>query len=104
MEALTWLLMDRNTPEEWKADSRQCYERVFGVAGLFEQDDVENWAQGTAGLSAPHARHLWLQYRMGLDAQPSPTWRGPGAGYARPPYIDALERLFYQRWQDLILA
>ncbi|HLQ34867.1 MAG TPA: Rieske 2Fe-2S domain-containing protein [Chloroflexota bacterium] len=102
MEALTWLLMDRNTPEEWKADSRECYERVFGVAGLFEQDDVENWAQGTRGVSSPQARKLWLQYRMGLGAKPSQTWFGPGIGYARPPYLDALERFFYERWRELI--
>lgn len=102
MEALTWLLVDRNAPDEWKADSRACYERVFGVAGMFEQDDVENWAQGTRGLKSPQARKLWLQYRMGLKTSPSPSWYGPGVGYARPPYLDVLERLFYQRWHEML--
>jgi hypothetical protein len=102
MEALTWLLMDRNVPDEWKADSRECYERVFGVAGMFEQDDVENWVQGTRGVSSPRARQLWLQYRMGLNLEPSSSWFGPGEGYSRPPYNDALERLFYERWSELI--
>src|SRR5581483_7802535 len=104
MEALTWLLMDRNAPDEWKADSRQCYERVFGVAGTFEQDDVENWVQGTTGLTGPKAQQLWLQYRMGLDTQPADSWPGPGVAYGRPPYLDALERRFYQRWQEVMVG
>ncbi len=105
MEALSWLFIDKNTPAEWRAASRECYERVFGVGGTFEQDDLENWASITEGVGGDWARELWLQYRMGLDLQPTDDWRGPGACYtASPPFFDILERLFYQEWQRLLGA
>lgn len=96
MEGLTWLFIDKNAPQSWKEWSKQCYQRVFGVAGTFEQDDLENWAQITAGLKGPMAKQLWLHYEVGLDITPSNNWPGPGAGYfGQPPFFDLLERVFY---------
>ena len=101
MESWSWVFIDRNAPEDWKALSRQCYERVFGVSGTFEQDDLENWAQITAGTSGPRGGQLWLQYKMGLDLEPTHSWDGPGTCYsARPPFFDILERLFFQYWVE----
>jgi hypothetical protein len=74
---------------------------VFGVSGTFEQDDLENWAQITAGTSGPRGGQLWLQYKMGLDLEPTHSWDGPGTCYsARPPFFDILERLFFQYWVE----
>lgn len=97
MEGLTWIFVDKNAPERWKQYSKECYHRVFGVAGIFEQDDLENWAQITKGLRGPVAQQLWLHYEVGLDIVPSKEWPGPGAGYfGQPPFYDLLERLFYK--------
>ncbi len=96
MEGWTWLFVDKNAPQWWKECSRQCYQRVFGVAGTFEQDDLENWAQVTQGLRGSVAKELWLHYELGLDMPPSKEWPGPGEGYyGQPPFFDSLERFFY---------
>jgi PAH dioxygenase large subunit len=103
LEGLSWVFVDRNAPAEWKKLSRECYERVFGVSGTFEQDDLENWAQITAGTGSPRGRKLWLQYKMGLNLEPTTDWAGPGTCYsARPPFFDILERLFFQQWREVL--
>jgi phenylpropionate dioxygenase-like ring-hydroxylating dioxygenase large terminal subunit len=104
MEGLSWLFLDRNAPEDWKAASKACYQRVFGVAGTFEQDDLANWAAITEGLRGPKAGELWLQFPLGLDMAPSPDWPGPGTAYfGRPPFFDFNERQFYAHWQELLM-
>jgi PAH dioxygenase large subunit len=104
MEGLTWLFMDKNTPSQWREYSRQCYQRVFGVAGTFEQDDLENWGQITQGLRGPMAGRLWLHYELGLDLKPSKEWPGPGTAYSgQPPWFDQLESLFYGHCVKLLM-
>ncbi len=103
MEGLTWLFMDKNAPSRWKEMSKECYQRVFGVAGIFEQDDLENWAEITAGLSGTVAKQLWLHYEVGLDSEPSKEWPGPGDGYfGQPPFSDLLERVFYKKCIEMM--
>ena len=103
MEGLSWLFVDKNSPKQWREYSRLCYQRVFGVAGTFEQDDLENWAQITRGLGGPMAKNLWLHYELGLDMEPSKDWLGPGTGYAgQPPWFDQLESLFYSHCVKLL--
>ena len=75
-----------------------CYERAFGMAGLHEQDDVENWASITQALNSPRGRQLRLNYQMCLEAEPSTDWRGPGTAYASPSFNEINERAFYQAW------
>jgi len=103
MEVWSWQLMDRNAPEPWKQASQACFQREFGMAGVFEQDDVENWAGISQGLRGPAARRLALQYRMGLDVSPPTPWPGPGLAYVDPPLSELSERLFYGYWQKAIL-
>ncbi|HLY65396.1 MAG TPA: SRPBCC family protein, partial [Chloroflexota bacterium] len=102
-EVLSWLFMEKNAPAWWKDASRECYERVFGMAGVFEQDDMENWSQITQGVSGPIASRLDLHYEMGMAAEPMADWPGPGTAYRfQPPFVDLNERVFYRRWQELI--
>jgi phenylpropionate dioxygenase-like ring-hydroxylating dioxygenase large terminal subunit len=103
MEGLTWLFVDKNATASWKEWSKQCYHRVFGVAGIFEQDDLENWAEITAGLRGNMAKQLWLHYEVGLDIAPSKEWPGPGNGYfGQPPFSDLLERVFYKKCIEMM--
>ncbi|HLQ36017.1 MAG TPA: aromatic ring-hydroxylating dioxygenase subunit alpha [Chloroflexota bacterium] len=105
MEVLSWLFVEKNAPESWKETSRQCYQRVFGMAGVFEQDDMENWAQITQAVSGPMASQLDLHYEMGLQATPLSDWAGPGVAYRfQPPFVDLNERVFYGRWQQLMAS
>jgi phenylpropionate dioxygenase-like ring-hydroxylating dioxygenase large terminal subunit len=102
LEGWSWLLVDRNAPDWWKESSRQCYQRTFGMAGTFEQDDLANWAAITAALRGPEAQKLWLHFEMDLDCGPSPSWPGDGDGYLQKPFSDLNERLFYKHWLKLV--
>ncbi|HEY3306360.1 MAG TPA: Rieske 2Fe-2S domain-containing protein [Candidatus Binatia bacterium] len=103
MEVWSWCFVDKNAPAWWKEASRQCYLRSFGMAGMFEQDDMENWGEITQALRGSMARRLDLQYKMGLEATPAPAWPGPGTAYLqRPTFLEVNERHFYRRWQELI--
>ncbi len=99
IEAWSWLFVDRNAPDEWKATSRACYTREFGPAGIFEQDDVQNWASITQSLRAPHARNLWHHYELAPELNPSTGWLGPGKAYRQEgAFSELAERAFYRRW------
>ncbi len=104
MEAWSWLLMDRNAPEQWQRASRECYRRTFGPAGTFEQDDLANWSAITEALSSPKAKELWLHYEMGLGTPTWEGWLGPGSAYQQRPFMDMGERLFYGAWQEKVFA
>ena len=101
MEAWSWLFVDRGAPAWWREASRTCYLRGFGTAGLFEQDDAENWAEVSRGLRGATAQRLWLQYRMGMASTPSADWPGPGEAYLAG-YMELNEREFYRYWRDLM--
>jgi len=103
MEVWSWCFVDKNAPAEWKQASQQCYARSFGMAGMFEQDDMENWGEITQALGGARARRLELQYKMGLEATTAPGWPGPGTAYLqRPSFLELSERHFYRRWQELL--
>lgn len=103
MEVWSWFFVDRNAPEWWKEASRQCYLRSFGMAGMFEQDDMENWSEVTHALYGAVARRLWLQYNMGLKVERAKDWPGPGVAYAQSYPTDLNERAFYGHWHRLML-
>lgn len=99
MEVLSWAFVDKHAPEQWKEMSQRCYQRVFGMAGTFEQDDLENWGEISGALAGPMARRLQLHYGMYLDETPSPTWPGPGIAYHHTSSIGEIgERVFYEHW------
>jgi len=103
LEVWSWLLLDKSAPVPWLEASTACYERVFGVAGVFEQDDTENWSSISSALRGPMARRLWADYRMGLGVSPSPEWIGQGQGYLQQgQFWEVNERNFYQRWRELM--
>ncbi len=53
--------IDRNTPRETRDFMISMANRVFGPAGVLEQEDGENWAQATAqsrGIASRRMKHL----------------------------------------------
>jgi nitrite reductase/ring-hydroxylating ferredoxin subunit len=105
MEIWSWQLMDRDVPDWWRESSIACYTRSFGMAGMHEQDDVENWSAISEGCRGPAGRALWLNYQMRLGDREAPSdWKGPGdADYLYPMSVsDRNERAFYQHWLKLM--
>ena len=82
-EVLSWFAVDAAAPEEFKRDSYQAYLMCFGISGMFEQDDVENWVSITDVATGSMARRLNLNSRMGLTSDGKPV-KPPIAGFAGP--------------------
>jgi phenylpropionate dioxygenase-like ring-hydroxylating dioxygenase large terminal subunit len=97
-----FVLVEQDQPEELKRAIRIGSQANNGAAGLFEQDDVDNWSQVTASSRSRLARHYAQDLSMGLGhAGPHPEF--PGLVSER--YIsENNQRLFYQRWEQFMNA
>jgi nitrite reductase/ring-hydroxylating ferredoxin subunit len=103
MEICKTILVDKNSSEAERRANVRASNRHFGPAGMFEQDDGENWDQSTRGTSGPIAQPYDLNYSMGL-----------GHGILAfeddsPPRIDTLtnehaQLWMYRCWRDYIMA
>jgi phenylpropionate dioxygenase-like ring-hydroxylating dioxygenase large terminal subunit len=103
IEESTWLLMERDAPQDWKDLSRQAYILTFGTSGIFSQDDTENFTGITRNSRSAIAGRLSFLYEMGRNATPTRAFAGPGTVY-EGKYSEANARAFYRRWLDLLEA
>jgi len=105
-EVLSWFVVDKEAPEEFKKLSYKAYVMCFGSSGMFEQDDVENWVSLTTTAGGTMARDLLLHGRMGLLEDDSPVveplkpdqFAGPGE--ARVGYAEHNQRALMNEWAD----
>ena len=105
-EVLSWFAVDASAPEEFKKLSYKAYLMCFGISGMFEQDDVENWVSLTSTAGGSMARRLLLNSRMGLledgadvaTALSAAQFAGPGS--ARVGYSEHNQRALLNRWAD----
>jgi phthalate 3,4-dioxygenase subunit alpha len=107
-EVHSWFAVDKQAPELFKRDSYKAYLMCFGSSGMFEQDDVENWASITRMSRGQLSRRLTLNSRMGLDssgrmiAPPLADWPGPGV--ARVGFGEQNQRTLLRRWAAELAA
>jgi len=85
-EVLSWFAVDRAAPDWYKAASYKAYLMCFGSSGMFEQDDVENWASITQMAKGQMAERLNLNSRMGLrhdggTVSEAIDWPAPGRAF-----------------------
>jgi PAH dioxygenase large subunit len=97
MEMWSWFLVEADAPDWFQELSYECYVRTFGISGVFEQDDTENWRNVTRGTKGPFSSQQTLNYEMGIDLKPDQTWPGPGAAYPTG-YAEAAQRSFWSEW------
>jgi hypothetical protein len=97
-----FVLLDKDAPEELKRVIRIGSMANNGAAGMFEQDDVDNWRQVTESSLSPTARRYPQELSMGVGhAGAHPDY--PGIVSER--YIsENNQRLFYQRWEQFMNA
>ena len=101
-EVFSWFAVDREAPEDFKSASYKAYLMCFGSSGMFEQDDVENWASITRVSRGRLARRLNLNSRMGLNRDGEmieprvPNWPGPGVAYVG--FGEQNQRALLRRW------
>ncbi|MBE2997525.1 aromatic ring-hydroxylating dioxygenase subunit alpha [Nocardiopsis sp. HNM0947] len=100
MEVWTWVLVDKNMPEEVKQAQRRYNLRTFGPSGIFEQDDGENWSEIQAVSRGFVSNRTPLNYQMGLGIHDDHDPDYPGR--VGELYSDNAARGFYARWRDLM--
>lgn len=95
----SWLLVERNAPQEWKDLVRRAHIMTFGASGMLEQDDTEIWEAVTTNTVGLLARDdpWYLDYTMGTGKQPLTDFPGPGTAYPGK-FSEASARGFYRRW------
>ena len=103
-EVLSWFAVDAAAPEEFKQRSYKAYLMCFGISGMFEQDDVENWVSITDMAAGSMARRLNLNSRMGLTSEGKPlkppVASFPGPGVAYQGYGEYGQRHWLSQWGD----
>ncbi|MEH7250574.1 aromatic ring-hydroxylating dioxygenase subunit alpha [Neobacillus niacini] len=103
MEVITWFLVEKNAPVDWKKRSRESFILTFSPSGIFEQDDTEVFTDITAAASGtmPLIKQLTFNYTMGLHRKPIASFVGPGVVYD-DKFTEANQRNFYRYWLDLM--
>ena len=97
-----FVLLENDAPEVVKQVTRIGSQANNGPAGLFEQDDIDNWRQVTLASRSPVARQYPQELSMGVGhAGTHPVY--PGLLSER--YIsENNQRAFYRRWQEFMNA
>ena len=97
-----FVVLEKDMPDELKRALRMGQGNFNGVAGLFEQDDMDNWRGVTRSSLTPRARKYPQNLSMGLGrAGPDPNV--PGTAAER--YVsENNQRNFYHRWEEFMNA
>ena len=97
-----FMMFEKDMPPELKRALRMGGGNYNGVAGLFEQDDMDNWRGVTQASQSPVARKYPQVLSMGLGhSGPDPDF--PGLVSER--YVsESNQRGFYRRWEDFMNA
>jgi len=98
-EIWSWVFVDREAPQVVKDAVRRFYTFTFGPAGIFEQDDGENWEEVTHGARGLHAQAYPFPMIAGLGRdKPHPEL----PGRISDVYSEHTQRAFYRRWRELM--
>ena len=103
-EVYSWFAVDRNAPQWYKEDSYKAYLMCFGSAGMFEQDDGENWTSITSVSKGLLSSQVELDSTMGMGPdggtlhEPIGHWPGPGRAFVG--YGEYNQRELLQRWAE----
>jgi len=101
MEVLSWILAERESSADYKAQLVAKGIHNFGVAGVFEQDDMVLWQSGTSGSRSPISHSYPFSFMSALPFREHPLvdFYGPGRAYSQTlTEISQLE--FMNTWQE----
>lgn len=101
-EIWSWVLVNKNAPEDVKEDMRRYAMQSFSPGGMLEMDDGENWESATRSSKGVVTRRQKLNYTMSRNA---PRGRDNYPGQVRQGQMgDNNQLAMYQRWADLMDA
>jgi len=100
-EVWLWIVVDKDAPAEVKRRMRQVGQRHFSPAGLFEQDDMDNWELSTRAAGGRISRNYPLHYAMGLGHE---DWATDGVVTRQINAIkdESNQRAYYSGWADFV--
>jgi phenylpropionate dioxygenase-like ring-hydroxylating dioxygenase large terminal subunit len=98
MEIWKTTLVDKSASPDERRRAVRASNRHFGPAGMFEQDDGENWDQSTLAARGAVSQRYDLNYAMGLGHGEVVDDRGS------PPRIDSLTNEHAQLWMYRVWA
>ena len=100
-EVWLYVIVDKDAPTEVKRTLRQSAQRHFSPAGMFEQDDMDNWELSTKAAGGTVSRHYPLNYSMGLGHE---KWEDDGVVSRQINAIndESNQRAFYYGWSDFM--
>ena len=102
IELHTWVLVNKNAPDEVKELYRKGVMRTFSPSGVLEMDDGENWENCTSVNRGVVTRRQKLHYGLGMNSAIEHD-ELKGKLHLRK-YNDANQRLFYKRWLECMTA
>lgn len=101
LQMLSWCLVPTDASDEYKEEAYRAYTLAFGHAGMFEQDDFDNWSRVTAMAGSPLCRDLSFPYLMGTAKDPLEDFPGPGVAVS--PYMTETNfRNLWQTWLEYL--
>jgi 3-phenylpropionate/trans-cinnamate dioxygenase subunit alpha len=108
MEIWSWVILDKAAPDSVKQAMRHASLYRFSPTGVFEQDDMDNWAQVTSAARSVIARRVPVNYQMDLGQT---IWQHPELrGWLGNLFSDSNQLDFYwqlarfldaERWDDV---
>ena len=103
MEILSWVLAEREASQAYKARVLKNGFRNFGIAGVFEQDDLEIWASATAASNNRIARKFPYSFHTALPFidKPVAAHKWPGRVF-RPSDTEVAQFEFMRHWDRLM--
>jgi ethylbenzene dioxygenase alpha subunit len=101
-EIHAWTMVPKNMPDDIKDRFRRGSMRTFSPSGILEMDDGENWEHSTRANAGYVTRHQSLCYAMAPSGQLHDETL-PGIVHSGQ-LSDANQRLFYQKWAELMDA
>jgi len=103
MEILSWILVEREADAAYKARALRIGARTFGIAGVFEQDDLTIWASATAASDNRIAQQHAYGFQTSLPYRDTPLtdYNGPGRAF-RPVTTEVVQFEFMRHWDRVM--
>jgi phenylpropionate dioxygenase-like ring-hydroxylating dioxygenase large terminal subunit len=98
-EVWSWCITDKAAPRDVRAATLRGYYDTFGMAGMFEQDDSENWNAATDAARGRVARRYQYVYQLGVGRE---KFREDLPGSLGPRTSEHNQRGFYRRWAEVM--
>jgi PAH dioxygenase large subunit len=103
-EIMSWVLAEREASSAYKQSVLSKGIENFGIAGLFEQDDLELWAAGASASDNRIATKFPFSFHTALPQLDNPMTDHIGPGRAFQPVVAEVAQFEFMRHWDRMMA